>query len=507
MRKISMFLQVGFVLVALSALPAAGNERLQSLGWDDLTSSVCIYDRSSSRECVPIGTIDSSGHSWAPKVGGVAITATTGTGSTAVLSEGPTLSGTVSLASGGKIAIGGTDVLGVTAVMPHGASAFTKYLLAGSSTNYLDLYDYGGNRTSIVGLNADEGIGVTGGARTSTNASTGDLAIGIAGFGFCDGGGVTAGNPCWGGYLEARAWPGTTGHVAGGEVNATNLRGSVVDINPYAPFNAGSTLGFHIASGGDCRTGRPCYNPATGVKDLIAGTASAALLLSTNPTDFKQGIVAGCGLLHGTDCAGNGAGNVFSTYVGTNFAWFNPSGAQVFTFGSANTSLLGQLGWSNSGLTLGNGTSTLFQIYPGAGAVNGMAAVAAAAGGSPTWSAIGADTDIEMKIRGKGARGVTVDRLAVDGSAPTISACGASPSVWGNASSNGGAFRTGSDGPSSCTVTFAKSFPGNAFCTVTPAGGSWTGTYRVSTPSPTGFTLTLSAAATSQWFNYTCLGG
>ena len=198
---------------------------------------------------------------------------------------------------------------------------------------------------------------------------------------------------------------------------------------------------------------------------------------------------------------------MFSTYVGTNFAWFNPSGAQVFTFGSANTSLLGQLGWSNSGLTLGNGTSTLFQFYPGSGAVNGMSAVAATTGNAPTWSAFGGDTDIELKIHGKGARGVTVDRLAVDGSAPTISACGTSPSVWGNASSNGGAFRTGSDGPSSCTVTFAKSFPGNAFCTVAPAGGSFAGTWRVSTPSASGFTLTLSTGAASQWFTYTCLGG
>jgi hypothetical protein len=89
---------------------------------------------------------------------------------------------------------------------------------------------------------------------------------------------------------------------------------------------------------------------------------------------------------------------------------------------------------------------------------------------------------------------------------PTISTCGTSPPAASAGShSNGGQFTLGTGATAACTVTFATAFPTQAYCIVTPAS-NYTGTYYISAQSKTAFTVTLGTGTASVVFNYACNG-
>lgn len=94
-----------------------------------------------------------------------------------------------------------------------------------------------------------------------------------------------------------------------------------------------------------------------------------------------------------------------------------------------------------------------------------------------------------------------------NGTAPTPSSCGTSPSVDALSTSTAGSFTTGTGGPTSCTIGFNGNFPTTAFCTVTAANAAAVATtFYISSNSATGFVVTFGAAASSAKYQYTCFG-
>jgi hypothetical protein len=93
---------------------------------------------------------------------------------------------------------------------------------------------------------------------------------------------------------------------------------------------------------------------------------------------------------------------------------------------------------------------------------------------------------------------------------PTLSTCGASPTIGANSTNRSGTFTTGSSGtPTGCTVTFANAYPTSAFCSISPANtaanGVSGGTY-ISAQGASAFTVTLGTGTNSAKYNYTCQG-
>lgn len=90
--------------------------------------------------------------------------------------------------------------------------------------------------------------------------------------------------------------------------------------------------------------------------------------------------------------------------------------------------------------------------------------------------------------------------------APTVKACGASPSVDPNSTNASGSFTTGAGAPSACSIQFANAYPTAAFCTVTPMNDAAVGASVRINASKAGFTVTFGGGAHSAQFMYTCAG-
>ncbi len=99
----------------------------------------------------------------------------------------------------------------------------------------------------------------------------------------------------------------------------------------------------------------------------------------------------------------------------------------------------------------------------------------------------------------------TLEPITTDNNAaPTVSACGTSPSVGGGY--NSGYFIVGTGTVTSCTITYPTSFGTGSWPTLTVGAPGYTGTYYV-TSTATGFTVTFSTAADGVRFNFTANGG
>ena len=104
---------------------------------------------------------------------------------------------------------------------------------------------------------------------------------------------------------------------------------------------------------------------------------------------------------------------------------------------------------------------------------------------------------------------VTAKNLQAAAAAPTLSACGTSPSAASGSGNSGGQFTLGTGTVTACQVAFATLYSSAAYCSVTPAS-SYTGTYYLGPisgdPHQRGFVLILSTSAPGASFNYRCTG-
>lgn len=126
----------------------------------------------------------------------------------------------------------------------------------------------------------------------------------------------------------------------------------------------------------------------------------------------------------------------------------------------------------------------------GANALTNIAVDASASGGQVNWAARFNGGDVNY------ASG----HILANGTSPTLSSCGATPSPTIAGSDIGGRFTTGGTA-TTCTITFATAFGTQAFCIVYPEGAA---TQPVYTVSASAITMTTSIATTT--YDYICTG-
>jgi hypothetical protein len=286
------------------------------------------------------------------------------------------------------------------------------FLALGNQADWLSTYAYGFNGTPMRVQSPVAGASITGASRAKESGGGATATIGLMGWGFGDGTGSVASQAVWGIYGEARKYPTSTGYAVGQELDVTDLSGSLVTTNPYNPFQPGSTGALHLASGGGATSSTKAYNPATGLNDLVSGTASYGLLISANGSTFNTGILFDAAAINGADGTDTGgAANAISMARGHLIGWYATGNLQKFAIGSSAKAadISGALTWSNSGLTVQNGGGAmLFQMYPGASAVNGIGLISQTTGVAPQISAIGSDTNIDLQLVPQGTGAVKV---------------------------------------------------------------------------------------------------
>jgi hypothetical protein len=188
------------------------------------------------------------------------------------------------------------------------------------------------------------GIAITGGSHTS-GAPPGDGAIGVSGFGFNDkvpsGGGSEA---AWGGYFEARYYPGVTNNTFAVEIDIANVSGvPAAYTSAYtaaAPFSTALLLGSGAGVSAD--------TPA-----LTASPASAAIWITDNEAPFVIGIGFKSTSLLGTNGNDSGTGVALSLAKGHQILWSKPDGTPGPAISSTHTT------GAPTNLTFGNGGAEL----------------------------------------------------------------------------------------------------------------------------------------------------
>ena len=147
------------------------------------------------------------------------------------------------------------------------------------------------------------------------------VAIGVSGFGFANRAG-TEGSPvgatyqAWGGYFEARRYPGANTYVWGIEVEVANVSGvNSLFASPYT-LPTPMTVGISLGSGAEVGSDTP---------PLTANTAGVAIYIGNNGSSFNRGIIFTKDGLTGTDGSGTGTGLAIHLATGHVISWQMPS--------------------------------------------------------------------------------------------------------------------------------------------------------------------------------------
>lgn len=281
--------------------------------------------------------------------------------------------------------------------------------------------------------------------------------------------------------------------------------------NP-APFPASTGTGNVVLSNSPAFTGT-----VTGAASTWSGNVSAAAFLPTGSTVPTNGLYL---------AAANNP--IISSNSGPGFSvgYFAGSGSPVNYLGALNVGagffpVLESFGSdTNPGIvyvTKGSGThafntngptsngTTQLSITHTASAVDSwnFTGAAAANPGLLLSSATGSDTNITQRFTPKGVG--TVDfagHISSSGTTPAIGACGTgTPSVSGT--DNKGVITTGTGAPTSCAITFGKTYPSSPVCVVTTSAS--TSVPSITAVGTGGFTVGLTVGLTSGSIYYICV--
>lgn len=124
-------------------------------------------------------------------------------------------------------------------------------------------------------------------------------------------------------------------------------------------------------------------------------------------------------------------------------------------------------------------------------------------GGSTSGFAIGKSSGLQQCLDVGGAVATSQYYLNSSGK-PTASSCGTSPTVATGSSNQNGQFTTGNS-INSCTLTFANSYPTNAWCVAQPASAGVTSA-AVTFSSNAQFSVSWAPSTSGAVFNYNCGG-
>ena len=260
------------------------------------------------------------------------------------------------------------------------------------------IYDYLESTASFSAL-ADYGIAISGLARSSQGGGTlGEAHIGVSAMTYNDFVGGSSGT--WGFYSTNVRLSTATGPTQGMEIDVANL-GAVQQIFPSQLPYTNLTVALWLATGGEI----------TEVAGNTAGSVSAAIGIVRNDAqnrttcNFEKGIVFDSRALEGTTgTSGAGIAIAFSSCHYMN--WYNTSNSLTSSIGSeVQTAANGQrMAFTDSGVLFTDivGNSNQFQIYTTANAANRLAVAASVSGSTPSISAVGSDTNIDVSLFPKG---------------------------------------------------------------------------------------------------------
>lgn len=241
------------------------------------------------------------------------------------------------------------------------------------------------NNTQVAVLSTIGQCSILGGSRTSDSGLTDSMGcIGLQGWAINDN--TTNIQTAYGAYLEVRRSDGA-GRTHGFELDVVNY-GNAVSVQPYDMFQQGLTVGGWLASGGE----------------IAATRASAALAIINNGSSWEKGIVFHSTALDGTDGI-TGTGVAVEMAKGHVMRWMYGSGSQgaSITSSVSNSSAEQALQFSDIGLLFRNGSQkNMFQVAISGTAVNGVSVTPANASSSPSISAVGDDTNINLTLSPKG---------------------------------------------------------------------------------------------------------
>lgn len=206
----------------------------------------------------------------------------------------------------------------------------------------------------------------------------------------------------WGGIIELQRH---SGMCFGWEIAAKN-KGNNTRMTPNTIPQG--VYGFWLASGGDNLFGGAATAPST----------AAIVVLKNDDQPWNSGIVFQANSL--TDGEALALSSVASG-GGHSINWYNGLGNRSFIIRSdADDSIGWDLRRSNSGLQLRRAGKTLWNFSENINSVNGFNFYPAATGGAPVVSAIGDDTDIDLRLSGKGAGVIRFGNFNASSDVPVV---------------------------------------------------------------------------------------
>jgi hypothetical protein len=287
--------------------------------------------------------------------------------------------GAISIKNGGVALAGGELTAGRYVSVIYDGTNF-EVLSVGPSANAIrfgnvnwmeSISSFSESASQVTSLAANsKQYGLMGAARTSDLTAPYIDSFGIGAFGVCDStSGSTTG--CWPIYGEEWRMAGTTTQFSqGAEFDIIN-QDTTVAVTPYNMFPTALTAALWVTSG----------KPA--VSNLQ--TASAAIGIVNNGSDFKNGIVFEANAVHGNDGT-NGTATAILMPKGDAIVWQTPAGGTGATIRSDTSTSgqgLGQFFGNNFVLWQNPDGSTAFQINATASSVNNVIAFSNTTGNSP----------------------------------------------------------------------------------------------------------------------------
>jgi hypothetical protein len=203
----------------------------------------------------------------------------------------------------------------------------------------------------VYALHPTGSIGITGAAQTVDGEKIGTpvASIGVAGFAMNNRTGP-GNSAAWGGYFEARQYPGAFSYTTGIEIDVANVSGT--DSYQSTPYGITSpfSIGLNLASGG----GVSAYG-------MTAQAASVALVIMDNEARFQTGIMFRSTALVGTNGLGDSSvGHAISLATNHAITWTKPDNTPgPMIISNQTTGTAPQLHFENGTLRLSAGNLNL----------------------------------------------------------------------------------------------------------------------------------------------------
>lgn len=246
----------------------------------------------------------------------------------------------------------------------------------------------------FISMSDNGSLALVGASRTSDHdqslAST-PGCIGVAGFIINDRTGP--GKAAWALYADVQHQPENPTLSFGLEIAAKN-KGANYTSDPYQLTYG--VIGLWLAGGGDDSYGGAPTNPS-----------NAAMVVLSNKHTWNKGIVFSATGLTGTDGSAADTGTATAIEMARNhqIRWLRPdrsAGATIRSQVQESGKSYGILFLDTQINFFGPGGATVFNMIPVASGVNSIYVNNAAAGLSPAFRTTGADTNIDLRLEGKG---------------------------------------------------------------------------------------------------------